>query len=601
MSSQYRSLNPSEATGPDTPTSKRSFLPPAGLERKFFLALVVIIMAVKAITIIHFRADADETQHAHVVWEWASGHLQYRDVFDNHMPLFQMLCAPFMALIGPQAQIMIWLRILMLPIYAGCLWCIFRLAEELYSPRIAPWLALAAGALPKFFYTSTEFRPDDLWAFLWLFALLVAVTGKFRTPRAFIVGLIIGLTFATSLKTVVLSLSLLTAVIIALPFAWARREGPGPLQIFSRLGVYFTRLAAILAGAIIPPAAVVLYFKSKYAYWIMYYCVILHNIVPKMKRWGHFDSHLGIFPVTVLLMAAVAWLIARQPRDTQLAMRRIIITIMPWLFLAFLLSYWPDITREDDLPYTPLTPFLAVPFIILLRQIIKTPNLEAKFFTWVLPAVCFAEMLCVWNVNPLRTDRLKNTSRSIADVLKLTDPGDYVMDGRGDYIFRQRPTYWVYETITKARMRDGLIPDHLQQELVNTDTTISYLFAAHVSQNATMFIMTNYIPFDPQAIDLAVAGKQLGNPGPNQTYNFIVSIPATYAVVSETGTTSGLLDGKPYNNALLLKAGQHTFQRTAGTGRAAIFLNRALENGYKPLFDVSENFLKKEKLGKNND
>ena len=33
--------------------------------------------------------DSDEPQHLHVVWAWANGLLPYRDVFDNHAPLFQ--------------------------------------------------------------------------------------------------------------------------------------------------------------------------------------------------------------------------------------------------------------------------------------------------------------------------------------------------------------------------------------------------------------------------------------------------------------------------------------------------------------------------------
>ena len=32
--------------------------------------------------------DSDEPQHLHVVWAWANGMLPYKDVFDNHAPLF---------------------------------------------------------------------------------------------------------------------------------------------------------------------------------------------------------------------------------------------------------------------------------------------------------------------------------------------------------------------------------------------------------------------------------------------------------------------------------------------------------------------------------
>jgi hypothetical protein len=266
--------------------------------------------------------------------------------------------------------------------------------------------------------------------------------------------------------------------------------------------------------------------------------------------------------------------------------------LTPWLFLCLLLSYWPDITREDDLPYTPLTPFLAIPLIMWVAALFKLRRVEARFFTWVMPAVIFAELLCVWHLNPLRTDRLKVTTRSIADVLLLTDKNDYVMDGRGDYIFRQRPYYWVFETITKARMRLGLIPDDLPKALEKKEVKMCYLFSAHVSPATTNFILANYISFDRQALDLAVAGKELGKAGADGTYSFDVAIPGTYAVVSENGTTGGTLDGATYAGPVRLEAGRHEFRRTSGSGRAAIFLDRALAEGFQPLFDVAERFTK---------
>jgi hypothetical protein len=567
------------------------YLPPAGLERKLYVGLWVVLLAVKALTIYHFRADGDETQHAHVVWEWATGHLQYRDVFDNHMPLFQMLCGPLMAALGPRADIMVMLRWAMVPLYGVCVWCVFRLTEVLFSRRLAPWMALAAGALPKFFYTSTEFRPDDLWAVFWLLGLVVAVSGPFTMKRAFAFGLMLGLTFAVSLKTVVLVAGLLTATVLAMGLGWVRRQGPG---VVGSVG----RLAAIVAGAVIPVGTTVLYFYRQGAFWIMYYCVVSHNVVPRMKRWGHLSAHVWIFPIAVAASILVVWLISRQTRDTGLAMRRTIVLLTPWFFLCLLLSYWPDITREDDVPYVPLTPLLAVPLVMWISSAVKLPKIEARFFTWVMPAVCFAELLWVWNIVPLRSDRLKVTTRSIADVLLLTGPNDYVMDMKGDYIFRKRPYYWAFETITKTRMRMGLIKDDLIERMEKHETKMAFLFSAHVLPAATRFIVTNYISFDKAALDLAVAGKELGNAGADGTYSFDVAIPATYAVVSETGTTAGILDGAPYVGAVRLGAGHHTFHRTNGSGRVAIFLDSAAAEGFHPLFDVSEKIIQKEQTSK---
>src|ERR1700676_214435 len=49
--------------------------------------------------------NSDEPQHLHVVWAWANGMLPYKDVFDNHSPLFQAISAPLFALLGKRADI----------------------------------------------------------------------------------------------------------------------------------------------------------------------------------------------------------------------------------------------------------------------------------------------------------------------------------------------------------------------------------------------------------------------------------------------------------------------------------------------------------------
>ncbi len=90
-----RLASASPPAAPSTPEGwPDRHLPPPGFERTAFLILAAMVLALKVLAIYHFRSDSDETQHAHVVWSWVTGKLQYRDVFDNHMPLFQMACAP---------------------------------------------------------------------------------------------------------------------------------------------------------------------------------------------------------------------------------------------------------------------------------------------------------------------------------------------------------------------------------------------------------------------------------------------------------------------------------------------------------------------------
>jgi hypothetical protein len=554
-----------------------------------WMGLVAVLLVLKGMAIAHYRIDSDETQHAHVVWAWTRGELPYRDIFDNHMPLFHMACAPLFHLLGEHSYIMLELRVAMLPLFLACLWCVAKLTATLFSRRLAPWTAFAVAAMPRFFYTSTEFRPDLLWAAVWLASLIVALSGTFTLRRAFSLGVLLGLVLAVSIKTPVLWTALAIATGIALALnAWMGKEKTQ----WRRIPLY---LAVIGSGMVLIPGAVVLFFAAKGILPAMKYCVIQHNILPGLKRWGHFSFNRWIFPASVPALLAIGAFVYRQAPDSATAIRRVILLLMPCCFAALLYGYSPEVTRQDSLPYFPLLPLLAIPVVAALKKRVSLPRIETRFFTVILPLVCFAELLCVWNEDTLRSDHVRVTTRSIHDVLLLTGPNDYVMDSEGDYVFRARPYYWAFETVTKARMRLGLIPDQLRESLQRTGTTLCYLYADHVNPATTAFILSNYLPFDIQALDLAVAGKQLGELSADGTYSFDVEIPTVYAVVSEFGKIAGSLDGVPYNGPARLEAGHHVFHRTGGSGRAAIFLARALDAGFQPLFNASEKIIDHEK------
>jgi hypothetical protein len=561
------------------------YLPPKGFERIAFIILAVLLMGLKVLAIQHFRSDSDETQHAHVVWGWVTGHLQYRDYFDNHMPLFQMLCAPVMALLGQRADIMILLRWVLLPLYFVNLWCVFRITEALYSRRVAPWSALIAGILAKFFYTSTEFRTDQLWTAFWLLSLVVAVAGPFTVRRALGMGLLLGLAGAVSVKTVPLVVSLGGAAVIAFGFGLWRGERPG-------LGAAAGRLLAMGLGMIIPPALTIYYFYRLGAFWIMYYCVIAHNLVPGLKRWGHFSLDRWYFPLSLPLMAVYCWLIFRQVPDRRLAIRRAVIMLTPWLYVFLLLSYWPDITREDDLPYVPLVPLSLIPLALLAGGWLTSERWRQACLTYGLPALALLELVNTYRMHNIREDRMRVTTNNIADVLKLTGPNDYVMDDKGDYVYRTRAYYWVLEPITKARVRMGYIKDNIPQRMIETGTKLCSMICGRSGSRLEQFLVSNYLPFDPRTRDMGVLGQVIGRDAAGGDYLFDVIIPQAYAVVTKSGKAAGLLDGKPYTGPVWLAAGRHDFTRTGGGGPVAIFLGDACAKGYSPLWDEHETLVK---------
>jgi hypothetical protein len=357
-----------------------------------------------------------------------------------------------------------------------------------------------------------------------------------------------------------------------------------------RPGATILRLALLGAGIIIPPVAVILWFKSQGAYWIMRYCVIDHNLVPGLKRWGNISLNRWYFPLSVPLLAAYAWLIFRQAPDTRLAIRRAIILLMPWFFVFLLLSYWPDITREDDLPYVPLIPLSLFP---LLAPLARFERLKPRLLTYGVPAFALCNLFFTFRFHDIIQDRMAITTHNIADVLALTGPNDFVMDDKGDYVYRRRAYYWVLEPITKARFAAGLIRGKtIPQRMTETGTKLCSLVIGRESSLASQFIEANYLPFDPGTRDMGVLGKIIGRDKSGGAYNFEVAVPQQYAVVTESGQLAGSLDGKPYAGPAWLAAGPHQFSRTGGNGRVAIFLAQAFDKGFTPLYDLADELMK---------
>ncbi|HSE12626.1 MAG TPA: glycosyltransferase family 39 protein, partial [Rudaea sp.] len=236
------------------------------------------------------RVNSDEPQHLHTVWCWTQGILPYRDVFDNHAPLFHILYAPVLALLGERADIVPLMRLAVIPWYALTLWFVYLLGSRLYDRRIG-WIAVGLTALyPTFFTRSVEFRPDDAWAAAWIGALVVAVSGRPTPKRALQCGMVAGLAIAFSIKSVVLIIATLTAAGMILLILALQRRMPGWLATL-RIAV-----ATAIGGAILP-AAIAIAFAAAGAWEAIRYCLFEHNVAAGLGRWSHAGWHVFAFPL----------------------------------------------------------------------------------------------------------------------------------------------------------------------------------------------------------------------------------------------------------------------------------------------------------------
>ncbi len=521
----------------------------------------------------HYKFGADEPQHLHVIWGWARGFVQYRDLADNHMPLFQILCAPIYKLIGDRATILYWMRILLQPLYIVAFWCTYRIGSLLFSRRVGVWAAILAGLSFDYAFCSVEFRTDNLWAPLWLLCMSVLLGGALTTRRALIAGFLMGLCFGVSMKTSLLVMSTVIGGSMTLIFVGRERLGIGWRQILGALTAFF-------ATALIVPATIMAAF-ALYGIWPQFrYWIFDHNVVPGLTN--HPGWWVIIFAVGFPLVALEARRAVAATPETIVAARQSFVFVTAGFFFTALLSFWPFLSRQDYLPFYPLAFVICTGAVLTVWDRWTRHRDIAKIWRAVpMPAlfgVC--ELLVALLVHPFWVDKAKLESDLLRTTLKLTEPGDFVFDRRGETVFRQRCFYPIIETFTKERIRRGLMADNTIQRCIDTRTCVAIL-PDDMPLATFRFLEQNYLPIGNR---LRVAGIRLHSSTDEKHFDFEIVIPASYKIIArDVGTVMGVLDGERYEGKeRFLSPGTHTFVQTSTGHDLVVFWAQAVDRHFRP-------------------
>ncbi|EDY19292.1 4-amino-4-deoxy-L-arabinose transferase and related glycosyltransferase of PMT family-like protein [Chthoniobacter flavus Ellin428] len=545
------------------------------LERWLAFGLLGCALVLRFLYIWHYRIDSDEPQHLHVVWAWTQGLLPYHDVFDNHSPLFQALFAPLFYLLGVRADILLPMRAGELPLFILAIFCVWKIARSIFTPRVALWTATLAALVPPFYLNSIEFRPDQLWTVVWLLILLVLGTGPIGARRMALAGLLCGLAFCVSMKSSLLLAALVQALIGALIVRWI--AGGFPL----RWSHIFRCSGAWLAGLVIVPALVVLFFYERGVLRDMYYCVIQHNILP-----GASNRVFGSAAIKTWLKGLVGALIAgalivRLRMPIPVRTRIAFLFFAPFLYYTTLEAAWPVLTAEDYLPFYPAMMITIGPAVLWLA------NRLVRHTFPVGGVLAVAELVCILvTVSPFQ-DHTVDKIGIVADTLKLTDPSDYVMDSKGETIYRRRPFRYVIESLTFHRIKQGIVKDTIADELIAKRVPLAT--TQRMPHRARDFIKKNYVPI---AFRLYVLGKVLRDKGvtPGAPCAFEIKVPARYTLVDPDGTPAGQLDGTPFTGSRELTAGKHSFLPEGDPGKVVLIWAPAIERGYSPFAKIKKDY-----------
>jgi len=536
--------------------------------------LLIALILLRAVTIAHYRFGSDEPQHLHVVWGWARGFVQYRDLADNHMPLFHILCAPIYKLIGDCGTILYWMRIALQPLYMVAFWCTYRIGSLLFSRRVGVWAAILVGLSFDYAFCSVEFRTDNLWAPLWLLCIAVLLNGALTMRRALISGFLMGFCFGVSLKTSLLVMSILIGGVLTLIFVGRKRLGTG-------WGRIFRALAAFCVSALIVPAAIAGAF-ALYGIWPQFrYWVFDNNIVPGVRNhpaWWVIIFAVG-FPLVIL---GARWIVTATP-ESVVAARRSFVFVTAGFFFTALVSFWPFLSRQDYLPFYPLAFVIGIGAVLPIWDRWTRRRDIAKIWRVVpMPAlfgVC--ELLVGLVVPPLWQDRTKLESDLLRDTLKLTEPGDFVFDRKGETVFRQRCFYPVVETFTEERFRRGLMADNAIQRCIDTRSCVATL-PDKMPAATFRWIEQNYLPIGNK---LRVAGVLLHSSTDGKHFDFETVIPASYKIIArDVSTVMGVLDGERYEGKeRFLSPGIHTFLQTSAGANLVVFWAQAVDRNFRPI------------------
>src|SRR4029450_12588627 len=314
--------------------------------------LFALMIVIRVVNILRYRFDSDEPQHLHVIWGWARGFVQYRDLFDNHMPLFHITFAPIFGLIGDRATILYEMRFVLLPMYFVAAWCTYQIGTCLFSRRVGIWAVILAGLYTRYHLISLEFRTDNLWAPLWLLCITVLVTGPLTVRRALAAGLLLGLCFGVSMKSILFLLSIAVAALLTLLLVGRRN-----------LALSWTHLVQCIAAFVVStatiPATIMIFFAFKGLWRDFRYCVFDFNFLAPGASLAN-RIHLTliiIIALPVILYVARRMICAAE--GAGLAFRRVFILMVCTSYFLALKTFWLVRSHDDDRPFYPLVAVLC--------------------------------------------------------------------------------------------------------------------------------------------------------------------------------------------------------------------------------------------------
>jgi hypothetical protein len=483
------------------------------------------LLAARFFLIFRYRFDSDEPQHMHIAWAWSHGLVQYRDVFDNHMPLFHLVTSPLFAIGGDDPRLLFAARMLMMPLFVLSITLVWLIANRLFDNRTAFWAAAVAALTPPFFLGSLEYRTDDLWIVCWLAALAITMSDMKPLAKSILGGLALGLAAGVSMKTTLFVAAITVAGALTPLLMWNRGTRRTLGQIVRWVAV-FTVCVAIV------PVTIAGSFAAAGAWHSFAYGVFGHNVFPYEHAY-----RLLFFGPLYFLVRTIAMRIAKSEGDERIIRKRLFLFLAASVYFVILVTFWPMTSAESYLPFYPVAAILVAPLLLRSQKILVPATLATALI-----------VTTIATARPWRNDAAAEV-QVVETVLMLTSPDEPVMDLKGESVFRHRPWYYALEAITNIKLRLGNIRDDIALALVKSRTHV--VVSDSLPPTSRRFVEANYVPWGI----VRVAGIRIGHISTRM--RFRIAVPGTYIVISSGHSVTAQIDGHDASSGVDLGAGEH--------------------------------------------
>lgn len=528
-------------------------------------ALVALAVVLRIGVVVNRPIDPDESQHLHVAWLVAQGQVPYRDFWEHHLPFFHYAIAPLTAWLANRSEVYLAGRALMALTAALVVVLTWRLARRL-SADGAVWAVVVLLFLPQFAETSTETRPD-VPALLAHLASLLALVG-WREGRGpgwlWVVGAWQGVALALSLK------ALYGVVGVALVVA-----GTPATEVTSR-GGWVGSLGRLVGGAsavILPLLGGLAALGGAPALHGLFRDVVQGSIgfVDFGKTWPAYGSELGAFLATALGLGLV--LRVRGGAIVSHPVHGVLLTPALAIAVALLLPRTPAVYQHAWLPLLPVIAVYAGLALATLREwgrrgpsrLRTALGLIALVGAVVIPA---GELLTL-AVRNQNADDLG----LMREELRLTCPGEPVLDGTALYVFR--PAAYRFGVLIRG-VREGVARGLIAEEVIAEDMRAARAPVAYADRRVRGMIgpvadlLRRHYVAGPEG--LLVAGAEVAATGHGGRSVIELLVPGPY-LLTVTPELDVAIDEAPARRGwLTLAAGRHevSWRGRAGTIRLVV-------------------------------